>query len=121
MRHDPIDPARSPGPERPPDAPADARARPRRPTDSTLARRFEWRLDERERRAHTAIAGEENLAAELEEIRAARARLATGTFGTCERCLTQIPLSRLRAWPTARECAACRARVERQAAAGSSR
>ncbi len=119
MRHDPIDPADSPGPECPPDDPARTPARSRPATDSMLAQEFARRLDELERRVHTAMA--KNRATACEQIQAARARLAAGTFGTCERCLTGIPLSRLRASPTARECEACWARVERQAATGSSR
>lgn len=52
---------------------------------------------------------------ELEEIDAARARLAAGAFGTCEGCGGAIPLPRLRAVPTARLCVDCQARHERPA------
>lgn len=48
----------------------------------------------------------------LDEIAAAQARLATGTFGVCERCATRIPLPRLRAVPTARLCLACERAAE---------
>jgi RNA polymerase-binding transcription factor DksA len=49
----------------------------------------------------------------LDEIDAAQARLAAGTFGACERCGTAIPLARLRAVPTARLCVACERAAER--------
>lgn len=48
----------------------------------------------------------------LEEIAAAQARLATGTFGVCERCAAPIPLPRLRAVPTARLCIGCERAAE---------
>ena len=50
---------------------------------------------------------------ELDEIRAAEARLETGAFGVCERCRRAIPLPRLRVVPWARCCVACQARGER--------
>jgi DnaK suppressor protein len=50
---------------------------------------------------------------ELDEIAAAQARLAAGTFGVCEGCAQPIPLARLRAVPTARLCVACQAARER--------
>jgi DnaK suppressor protein len=50
---------------------------------------------------------------ELDEIDAAQARLAAGTYGTCEGCGRPIPLERLRAVPTARYCVACQRREER--------
>ena len=49
----------------------------------------------------------------LGEIDAARARLAAGTFGVCERCGKAIPLRRLRALPAARLCVACEQAAER--------
>lgn len=57
------------------------------------------RLEERERR-------------ELEEIGAAQARLAAGTYGICEGCARPISLARLRAMPAARHCIACQRRDE---------
>jgi DnaK suppressor protein len=48
----------------------------------------------------------------LDEIDAAQARLAAGTYGVCERCVRAIPLERLRAIPTARYCVACQDREE---------
>jgi RNA polymerase-binding protein DksA len=50
---------------------------------------------------------------ELDEVAAARARLAAGTYGACEGCHRPIPLPRLRAMPTARYCVACQHREER--------
>lgn len=49
----------------------------------------------------------------LGEIDAARARLAAGTFGACERCGKSIPLARLRAVPAARLCIVCERAAER--------
>ena len=49
---------------------------------------------------------------ELDDIDAAQARLAAGTYGTCERCARAIPLERLRAVPTARYCVACQRQEE---------
>jgi DnaK suppressor protein len=49
---------------------------------------------------------------EMDEIDAAQRRLETGVFGVCESCHGTIPLSRLRAVPTARRCASCQARTE---------
>jgi DnaK suppressor protein len=49
---------------------------------------------------------------ELDEVHAAQARLEAGTYGTCEGCAQAIPLSRLRAMPTARYCLRCQDRVE---------
>jgi RNA polymerase-binding transcription factor DksA len=50
---------------------------------------------------------------ELDEITAARGRLAAGTYGACEGCHRAIPLARLRAMPMARYCVACQHREER--------
>jgi DnaK suppressor protein len=49
----------------------------------------------------------------LDEIDAAQARLAAGTYGVCERCACAIPIERLRALPSARHCVACQHREER--------
>jgi RNA polymerase-binding transcription factor DksA len=49
----------------------------------------------------------------LDEIAAAQARLAAGTFGGCERCGKAIPLQRLRAVPAARLCVVCERAAER--------
>lgn len=57
------------------------------------------RLETRERRA-------------LDEVLAAEARLAAGTYGWCETCGVPIPVARLRALPETRCCVACQARAE---------
>ena len=49
---------------------------------------------------------------ELDEVDAAQRRLEAGVFGVCETCHETIPLTRLRAVPTARLCATCQARQE---------
>ncbi len=49
---------------------------------------------------------------ELDEVDAAQARLAAGTFGVCEGCGTPIPLTRLRALPTATFCVPCQVKQE---------
>lgn len=49
---------------------------------------------------------------ELDEIRAAQARLETGSFGACETCGSTIHLSRLRALPWTRHCLACQSQEE---------
>ena len=46
----------------------------------------------------------------LTELEAARARLGTGTYGTCERCGQPIAPARLQARPEARTCVRCAAR-----------
>jgi len=46
---------------------------------------------------------------QLAEVDAARARLADGTYGTCERCGEPIGEGRLEARPTARTCIRCAA------------
>jgi DnaK suppressor protein len=55
---------------------------------------------------------------ELDEIHAAQARLAAGTFGVCDRCGRPIPLTRLRAMPTTRYCVPCQATQEGAAGGG---
>ena len=46
-------------------------------------------------------------AAELQDIFAAEARLAAGTYGTCIDCSLAIPYARLVAYPTAKRCLRC--------------
>lgn len=46
-------------------------------------------------------------AAELQDIHAAEARLAAGTYGTCIECGAAIPHARLVAYPTAKRCLHC--------------
>lgn len=50
---------------------------------------------------------------ELDEVDAAQRRLEAGVFGACETCHRTIPLTRLRAVPTARLCGTCQTRQER--------
>ena len=49
---------------------------------------------------------------EINEIDDALFKLNSGTFGTCENCECEIPLSRLEALPHTRYCAPCEARLE---------
>jgi DnaK suppressor protein len=44
---------------------------------------------------------------DLAEITAAQARVAAGTYGTCERCGRPIAPERLEARPAARTCVTC--------------
>lgn len=44
---------------------------------------------------------------EIRELDAAAARVASGTYGTCERCGSPIADARLEALPAARRCIAC--------------
>ncbi|TWG96946.1 TraR/DksA family transcriptional regulator [Nocardioides sp. J9] len=46
----------------------------------------------------------------LDEVDAALARLAAGTYGTCEVCGEPVAPERLEARPTARTCVACAGR-----------
>jgi DnaK suppressor protein len=49
----------------------------------------------------------------LAELDAARARLAAGTYGVCERCGRPIAPARLAARPEARLCIDCASRAPR--------
>ena len=51
----------------------------------------------------------ERARARVREVDAALARVAAGTYGTCEVCRRPIAEARLRARPTARTCVACAA------------
>jgi len=53
--------------------------------------------------------------AEIEDIDAALARIATGDYGRCESCAEPIPAARLEALPTALTCVECAAARERGA------
>ncbi len=46
-------------------------------------------------------------AAELQDILAAEARLAAGTYGICIDCEEPVPYARLSAYPTAKRCIRC--------------
>lgn len=46
-------------------------------------------------------------AVELQDIFAARARMAAGTYGVCIDCGVAVPYERLAAYPTAKRCLGC--------------
>jgi len=48
----------------------------------------------------------------IHDIRAALGRIATGSYGSCERCEEPIPSKRLGAVPWARMCVKCQSVVE---------
>lgn len=50
----------------------------------------------------------------LRETDAALARIEEGTYGVCADCGGDIPVARLRAYPSARRCTPCQARRELQ-------
>lgn len=60
-----------------------------------------------------AVALEERETAELNEIGAALARIADGSYGTCSDCAVDIPAARLQAAPTALRCIACQDKLEK--------
>ena len=51
---------------------------------------------------------EENERDLLGEVRAALSRMDAGTYGTCDRCSSEIPAARLEAVPTASLCITCK-------------
>jgi RNA polymerase-binding transcription factor DksA len=53
-----------------------------------------------------AVSAQEHLLAMLDEVRRARQRVATGTYGICEVCGEPIPEGRLEARPWATRCVA---------------
>lgn len=52
----------------------------------------------------TAVSAQEQLLAALEGVRAARRRVAAGSYGLCEVCGEPIPEERLEARPSAVRC-----------------
>lgn len=52
-------------------------------------------------------------ATELQDIDAALQRVSTGTYGRCSACGTDIPGTRLSAYPTAKRCVACQQEHEK--------
>ena len=50
---------------------------------------------------------------ELQEVEAALARIADGSFGSCASCGEEIGQARLRANPAARRCLPCQEKYER--------
>lgn len=64
---------------------------------------------------HTADLGNAELMRDLRELRElqdAQARLATGSYGQCIDCRSDIPYSRMRAQPAASRCVACQQRYD---------
>jgi len=55
---------------------------------------------------------EENERVELGEVKAALARMDSGTYGVCATCGTEIPEGRLEAVPTASLCMTCKTAEE---------
>ncbi len=72
------------------------------PEGPTLA--YEWSL---------ALAQRRDAEQTLEEVDAARTRLADGTFGRCIDCGRPIARARLEAYPTSARCIDCQERFER--------
>jgi DnaK suppressor protein len=62
----------------------------------------------------TTISMAQRHAAELQEIDAALARIADGSYGVCEECDRNIGAPRLEAQPTARRCIACQEQLEQR-------
>jgi DnaK suppressor protein len=60
----------------------------------------------------TAFAIQEHDVAELETTEVALARIAQGTYGVCQDCEADIPITRLLAFPSASRCIACQATAE---------
>lgn len=59
---------------------------------------------------------DDDMRAQLREVKHALAKFATGTYGLCERCGRPIPVARLRAIPEARYDTQHQAEVEAEAA-----
>lgn len=62
----------------------------------------------------TTISMAQRHAAELQEIDAALARIADGSYGVCEECGGDIGAPRLEAQPIARLCIACQEQLEQR-------
>ena len=69
---------------------------------------------EADRETDTTISMAQRHAVELEQIDAALARIANGSYGECEECDGDIGVSRLEVQPTARLCIACQERLEQR-------
>ena len=52
-------------------------------------------------------------AAELQDVFAAEARMAAGTYAVCIDCDEPIPYARLAAYPTAKRCISCQEKREK--------
>lgn len=53
------------------------------------------------------LALETNLEKQLKDIDDALEKIESGTYGKCENCNTDIPIERLRAYPSAKTCLNC--------------
>lgn len=84
---------------------ADAAAQARATEDG------DWAASDAQR--DLAVALEERETAELNDIGAALARVADGSYGSCTDCGAQIPPARLEAAPTALRCVGCQDAVEK--------
>lgn len=62
----------------------------------------------------TTISMAQRHAGQLQEIDAALARIADGSYGVCEECGGNIGAARLEAQPIARLCIACQERLEQR-------
>lgn len=91
-------------------------ATPRQPAPETVERQLEEAAESRRRQLDACpppggdlvlAAHRDSVARILGEIRAAQARLARGTYGSCLRCGTRIPTERLEARPWTAFCLAC--------------
>jgi DnaK suppressor protein len=60
------------------------------------------------------VGAHEQLQEVLADIERAQAKLADGTYGTCDACGEPIPEARLEALPWANECVACRSAHDRR-------
>ena len=63
----------------------------------------------------TAFAIQEHDVSELDAIELALGRIADGTYGQCQACDAEIPITRLLAFPSAMRCIACQAAAEKRA------
>ncbi len=63
----------------------------------------------------TAFAMQEHDVAELEAIEDALGRITKGTYGICQDCDVEIPITRLLAFPSAMRCIECQAGAEKLA------
>lgn len=53
------------------------------------------------------IAIESTLEKQLKDVMEALEKIEAGTYGKCENCGTDIPLERLKAYPSAKTCLSC--------------
>lgn len=70
----------------------------------------DWAQTDAER--DLAVALEERELAELNQIAAALARIADGSYGECTACGADVGVARLQANPVAERCIACQTRLE---------